>query len=321
MLADKPKLTWEQGLEIIKSHTDEFVSEKFCKKPVVSVSLVTFQHAEFVERAIQSILAQRTKFEFEVIIGDDNSRDGTIKVLKEYQLRFPDKIRLLVSSRNLGGVAKTNNGRLNLLRNLKNCRGQYIALLEGDDCWTDESKLQKQFDAIVKHPQCGGVAHRTSIETDDGSQPSEYFYPYNDHQIIKIEDTFVPGHTPFHTSSFFFRASLFEVCPDWILNALYFDRPLYTLICSQEPVYYLGTTMSLYRRHSGGITNTKEYASINFQLSRFELVSEMGRKLGLLESRGYKRMMRDHRRSTLLEILKKRSLAGLLKYLKIRKGA
>jgi glycosyltransferase involved in cell wall biosynthesis len=118
--------------------------------PLVSVSMITYNHAGFIAQAIEGILQQRTSFPFELVIGEDCSTDGTREVVFEYQKRYPDVIRVITSDKNVG---MKRNG----LRTVKACRGRYIAFCEGDDYWHHPEKLQKQADYLESHPECGLV--------------------------------------------------------------------------------------------------------------------------------------------------------------------
>ncbi len=109
----------------------------------VNVCVITYNHEEFIEKALASILNQKADFDFDIVIGDDCSSDKTKEIILKYKQRYPDLIRILFSEKNIGM-------RENFLRSLKACKGKYIAILEGDDYWTDEYKLQKQFDYLEK---------------------------------------------------------------------------------------------------------------------------------------------------------------------------
>lgn len=120
--------------------------------PLVSVFMITYNHERFIRQSIDSVLSQETSFEYEIVIGDDASSDNTSKILREYEQRFPDKIKLKVNDRNLGAMK-------NHIATLSRCNGKYIALLEGDDYWVDQSKLQKQIELMEQRPDiilCSG---------------------------------------------------------------------------------------------------------------------------------------------------------------------
>jgi glycosyltransferase involved in cell wall biosynthesis len=121
------------------------------ENPKVSVCMMTYNHERFIAQAIESVLEQKTSFDLELVIGEDCSTDGTRKIVAEYARKYPEKIKAMFRETNLGMTA---NG----IQTLRECRGRYIALLEGDDYWTDPLKLQKQVDFLDVHPTCTACA-------------------------------------------------------------------------------------------------------------------------------------------------------------------
>ena len=120
--------TRKQIDRLIDRNSEVVESEQLVNNPIVSVCLATYQHERFLEQAIESVLNQKTEFDFELVIGEDHSSDSTRAIAKRYQARFPQKIRLHLSTHRLGKY--TNSGLFNHLRNLNNCRGKYVAMLE-----------------------------------------------------------------------------------------------------------------------------------------------------------------------------------------------
>ena len=119
-------------------------------EPLVSVKMITYNHAPYIARAIEGVLQQKTNFPFELVIGEDCSTDGTREIVFEYQRKYPKLIRVVASEKNLGAAANSR-------QTTKVCRGKYLAFCEGDDFWHDPSKLQKQVDYLESHPECGLV--------------------------------------------------------------------------------------------------------------------------------------------------------------------
>lgn len=113
--------------------------------PLVSILCITYNHEAFLAKALDSFLAQRTSFSYEIVVGDDCSSDSAPRLLAEYADKNPGLIRPLWSSFNMGMVA-------NFRRTLEACRGKYIALCEGDDYWLDCEKLQKQVEFLEANP-------------------------------------------------------------------------------------------------------------------------------------------------------------------------
>ena len=120
------------------------------EEPLVSVKMVTYNHAPYITQAIEGVLQQKVNFPFELVIGEDCSTDGTREIVFEYQKKYPDIIRVITSEQNVGMTK-------NSYRTERACRGKYVAYCDGDDYWRCPDKLQKQVDYLENHPDCGLV--------------------------------------------------------------------------------------------------------------------------------------------------------------------
>jgi len=125
-------------------------------RPLVSIWMITYNHEPFIAQALESVLMQKTSFPFELIIGEDCSSDSTANIVREYAQKFPDIIKARCNSQNIGVTA-------NVIQTLKECTGKYIAMLEGDDYWTDSNKLQKQVDFLERNSDFSFTCHRIYI--------------------------------------------------------------------------------------------------------------------------------------------------------------
>jgi len=119
-------------------------------EPLVSVTVITYNHIPFIAQAIEGVLQQETTFPFELVIGEDCSTDGTRGIVCEYQKKYPEIIRVITADKNVGRTQ-------NFYRTIKVCRGKYIAFCDGDDYWHRPDKLQNQGDYLEAHPECGLV--------------------------------------------------------------------------------------------------------------------------------------------------------------------
>lgn len=128
-------------------------------QPLVTVLITTYNQEGYIGKAIDSVLAQKTDFPFEVYISEDCGTDGTRAILQDYAARFPDIIRLNLRDQNVG-ISR------NWYEGLCAAKGQYVCTLEGDDWWRDDHKLQKQVDFLRAHPDYLAVSH-TLLLTDD----------------------------------------------------------------------------------------------------------------------------------------------------------
>ena len=112
----------------------------------VTVLVMTYNHAGFIAQALDSVLTQRTGFHYEILISEDRSTDGTRETVISYAEKHPGRIRLLLSERNLHSNTVVSRG-------IRVARGEYVALLDGDDYWVSPDKLQKQVDFLDAHPE------------------------------------------------------------------------------------------------------------------------------------------------------------------------
>lgn len=135
----------------------------------VSVVIITYFSQEFIAEAIESVLMQKTKYRYEIVISDDCSKDSTQEILKKYEKDYPDKIRLFFNKENVGLSMNNYLARCQ-------CRGRYIAVLDGDDYWISEKKIQEQVDFLDSHPNYYAVACSVQGRYDN-SQKTFAVYP------------------------------------------------------------------------------------------------------------------------------------------------
>ena len=221
------------------------------RAPKVSVSLITYNHQEYIGQAIESVLRQQVNFTYEIIIGDDCSSDGTREVLQKYQRKYPDIIQLVLHPRRYRGVP----GRLNNITNLYACRGQYVAMLDGDDYWTNEHKLQQQVDFLDQYPDYSMSFHDAAIVS--ANQSFEDFLCSQQSRIFQADNTFtledVIAKSSFApTSSIVFRNGLIGEFPDWFWKIVSADYALQLLLADRGKLKYFNQVNSVYLIRSHG---------------------------------------------------------------------
>lgn len=241
-------------------------ADLICKKPLVSVYMITYNHGPFIRKAIEGVMMQRTDFPYELVIGEDCSQDDTREICFDCQRQYPDKIRVLWANENV--YLKGSNDR----RTFARCRGEYIALCEGDDYWTDPLKLQKQVDVMRAHPNvglcfCGAMfmselngVKTTRTWNDRHDVPlglmsgKEFFLKHSFGKTLwatgRRDEKFIMTATTMVKASALQQVLReYSIC-DWHLSIL--DSILWLGVASRMDVYYLPDVVSVYRQMQTG---------------------------------------------------------------------
>lgn len=225
---------------------------------LVSICCLAYNHEKYIRKTLEGFINQKTTFDIEVLVHDDASTDGTADIIREYEERYPDIIKPIYQTENQYSKGIKMTWKYQYPR----VRGKYIALCEGDDYWSDEGKLQKQYDAMEKNPNCSISTHKVSYMYEDGKistkiRPKDNISP----GLIKKEDVikyFMETELyPFQTSCYFIRTELIDLIlqsklPAFIENSKVGDLPLMLYLCAKGDLFYIGDTMSCYRMNSVG---------------------------------------------------------------------
>lgn len=216
----------------------------------VSVIVMTYNHANFITQALDSVLMQQVNFKYEILISEDCSTDGTREIVIGYQENFHQKIRLLLSEKNIHSNAI-------VVRGINAAQGEYIALLDGDDYWTSPSKLQKQVDFLDNHPECSMCFHNAQVFYEDDTKEPWNWTPENQPEFSTLEDIWMGNFIA--TCSTMFRRGLFGKIPGWYDSFFPItDWPLHILNAEHGKIGYINEVMGAYRYHSGGLYSSFE---------------------------------------------------------------
>ncbi len=219
----------------------------------VSVCMIAYNQEDYIGEAIESILKQKTTFAVEIVIGDDNSKDRTGEICELYAARFPDQIKYHRREPNLGMMP-------NFIKTLGECGGKYIAVCEGDDFWTDETKLQRQVDFMEAHPEVSLCCHNHAVLAN-GALEHRNAEITEDVRILETEDYMLNPF--FHTSSYFFRRDAQPApYPDWYRDVLAGDNFLVLLLSMKGKIGYLNREMSVFRNHGASVSFTRRRLEI-----------------------------------------------------------
>jgi len=209
----------------------------------VSIFMLTYNQESFIAQTIESIVNQKTNFDYQLVIGEDCSTDTTREICEKYVELYSSKIKLLPSLKNNIGLIA------NYMRTIKECDGKYIAICDGDDYWIDEYKLQKQVDFLENNPDFSIVGTNLYKLYPDGrlveSQKDGLKFNYEFSDLIF--NNVVPSVT-----ALFKNVPKEEPLPNWILNFPYGDWPTYLwVIKNNGKIHILKDFTAVYRMEIG----------------------------------------------------------------------
>lgn len=231
------------------------------KEPVVSICIITYNHEQYLRQALDSFLSQQTDFHYEIVIGEDSSPDATRLICEEYAQRFPGKINLLPSDRRYGMMG-------NFIRTLEACKGEFVAMCEGDDYWIDNTKLQKQVDFLKANKEFSICFHHARLQYQEGLLHTYPDINKNTPAVTGLHDIMLGNYI--HTPTCMFRKNI-DKFPEWFINVFPGDWPLHIMNAYYGKIYFMPEEMSVYRIHSGGTLSTKK--SITNEVKTMETYS------------------------------------------------
>jgi len=244
-------------------------------KYFLSVAVVSYNHSKYIKQALNSILMQNLDCAYEIIIGDDCSTDETQEIIKEYHKQYPDMIKPILRKNNIGPTK-------NLYDVLLNCSGKYIAILEGDDFWTDPNKLRLQTDFLENNNSYAACTHRYSVVDEENNiiqesymgpgRPQDGIYSIND-----FENYIYFGHL----GTLVFRNIILQPKHDYsiISSAHNFvsDMTICVILCCLGDVFVLSENMMSYRsmQVEGGTNYCSTIAKTNLMLERYDYLKKL----------------------------------------------
>lgn len=241
--------------------------------PLVSVCCITYNHAAYIAQALESFLEQKTSFFYEILVYDDASTDDTVDILKKFESKHPDRIRVFYSSENQYGKGVR---LLNLRFNLPRARGKYIATCDGDDFWTDPLKLQKQVDFLEGHPEVVLCFHSFDrLENDVRTPSSIYRHLSKAPYTILDQKDFLQLHVQFLT--IMFRKGVKFPLLSKEING---DVFVLTYLSEKGKTAYLNFNGAVYRYHSDGVfRKMSKIGQIHSSIQTRRLISDQVKPL------------------------------------------
>ena len=210
--------------------------------PEVSIVCITYNHAHYIRECIEGFLMQETSFPVEIIIRDDCSTDGTTAIIREYEAKYPKIIRPVYEAEN-----QYSKGIRPSLVALKHARGEFIAMCEGDDYWTDPGKLERQV-ALLDEDGSVIMSAENAVVSSGDSQ-----FTFSNRRTGFVGTREMVRFRPFATASIVYRRGPLS---DFVQTHQFYygDAPLTIQASQLGNVHYSSIESSVYRRHEGGVT-------------------------------------------------------------------
>jgi glycosyltransferase involved in cell wall biosynthesis len=203
---------------------------------------------------------QKADFTWEIVVGEDCSTDATREIVVAHARKHPNRIHALLHPNRLGPSTFGMHGKNNFVATYKACRGEYVALLEGDDYWTDERKLAKQVAFLDSHPDCAICCHPVTVEySDHRAQHWASVIGTSPKEICTIEDILRLDSKPeLPTPSMMFRRQLLPDFPDWFYGVFNGDYAIQVLLADHGNIGFLTECMAVHRKHASGASRLYE---------------------------------------------------------------
>ena len=216
---------------------------------LVSIFCITYNHEKYIAEALDSFLMQETDFSFEILIHDDASTDNTAKIIRSYENKYPSLIKPIYQTENQYSKGIEIHSTFNLPR----AKGEYIALCEGDDFWTDERKLQYQIKKMKEYPECQMSFHPVKVIYNQRISDTVQGRQAEDDKIFDIKEIIMGNGGFCPTPSLIIKKEVFDNIPAFFENAPVGDYYIQIFGSINGGALYIDKTMSAYRIHSGGV--------------------------------------------------------------------
>lgn len=235
---------------------------------MVSIIITYYNQKKYIASSLMSVLSQITDFKFEILCGDDGSNDGTYEELLEWQKKYFKIIKVERMPREKIKYEPIKRVSKNRKTMLSKARGKYVAFLDGDDCYLNNNKLQKQFNMLENNKQCIACGHPIKVFYEDGRKDEYDIGRVSQNKLI-INNRIYWSYLWLHADTFLYR-NIFLNDPDrmHIINDDFFDDN--TITChflKYGDLIYLPESMVGYRQIGDSSWNSRDKvqkAYINF---------------------------------------------------------
>lgn len=238
----------------------------------LSILLVTFNHEDYVGRALESIFQQEYKGQIELVIADDASTDGTLELIRDYEERDPRfSFKYLFADANIG-ITK------NYQRGFMACSGEFVAVLEGDDYWSSPKKLARQVEFLSEHWECDVCSVNYFVFDEARATFVERAPLGSGHRFLSARDL-IEDNLVGNFSTCMYRESALRKLPAEVFKERSYDWIINICVATNSLIGFLEEPMSVYRVHSSGAwSNYEQLDKLKLQLDLIPTYDQLTQK-------------------------------------------
>ncbi len=242
------------------------------KPELLKVFMITYNHEAFIREAVESVMMQRTDFPVVLVIGEDKSTDNTRVIVQELAAKYPEHIKPILHETNLGAARTGFDVWEECLRD-----SSYVAILEGDDFWTDPLKLQKQVDVLRADPSVSMCFHDAWNQAPDGTR-TEYVRAWLGDRPVKerfdLNDVITENFVP--TVSICLRNTPDLRLLERLRGHPLMDHTINTVLAGLGKLAFIDQPMGVRRQHAGGLISMRSRQhKIDFNLDLLPHLNEL----------------------------------------------
>lgn len=221
-------------------------------KPLVVIRCITYNHESYIRDCLNGFVMQKTTFPFVAVVHDDASTDKTADIIREYAEKYPDIIKPIYET---GNQWSKHDGSLSRIMDaaVDKYDPKYVAYCEGDDCWTNPQKLQKQVDFLENNLEFGFCYSDYDVIDGLGKPWKETDY-HKSHKVnFRSGDLFcemLKQNIP-QTCTILFRKELYDFN---LFSSGSYDYSLYLDFAGKTKFYYIDESLANYRLLKTGAT-------------------------------------------------------------------
>ena len=212
---------------------------------VLKIGVLVYNHEKYIADTLTSLINQKTNFLYEIYVFEDFSTDKSREIVARFAKEYPDKVIPKFNPYNYGDF-------WNLRKNFHSLDSKYVALLDGDDRWNYDYKIEEMLTFLEQNPSFAGASHNVLLDFGELRQTELLNKVPFDRSVHTVLDI-ISGYCYHHTSALIYRNILGGILPQKYYHPASGDWFLSMIFAEYGPIKYFDVVWSVYRIHDKGI--------------------------------------------------------------------